>query len=349
MNKQSMKSNNMLYPWQEEKWLDFLAYHKNQRIPHAMLLHGVGGIGKLNLAICFAKFLLCQENKHCDLPCEKCKSCILFNANNHPDYFLIQAEEAGKNIKVEQIRNVIHEVDNTSHQGGNRIIIIKDADSMNKASANALLKTLEEPTSNSIIILVTENLSLLLPTIRSRCQKITFYAPQTSESLNWLQRQNLNFNHEQLLLSLKFTENAPLKALEILQQDMLSLCSNIIKELAHSLQDKQLILNASNFANKYSDFDIKIVVKIFWYIIQDVYKVRQNIATEFLLFTLFYQEITFISKHLPNNMILDKYLDYLLQTQNILNSNIAINKNLLLENLWMRLQGCSGYSKVLLH
>lgn len=336
-----MNSNTLLYPWQEKNWLDLMSYYQAKRVPHALLMHGINGIGMLNLAIYFAKFLLCQNHTLDNRPCETCKSCLLFNANNHPDYVLIQPEDVGKSIKIEQIRQIIHEIDCTSHQGGNRIIIINNAENMNKASANALLKTLEEPESNSIIILITENISLLLPTIRSRCQKMICSTPNITYAIKWLKqnisKNELNFNEDELFLSLKLSENAPLKALQFLQTDTVSLCYNLITDITKSLTEKTFTLNTAWFADKYINYDIKTIVKLFWYIIQDIYKIRQNIPIYFIIFAHYLNEMQKISNNLPNNDFLSKYLENLAYIQNALNTNIAINKNLLLEKIWLGL------------
>ncbi|MBS0358645.1 MAG: hypothetical protein JSS53_05200, partial [Proteobacteria bacterium] len=95
-------------------------------------------------------------------------------AGTHPDFFLIQPEEEAKLIKIDQIRALIGSLSQTSHSGKFKIVIIEPAEAMNIASSNALLKTLEEPTDNTLILLVTHQVSLLPATVRSRCQKITF-------------------------------------------------------------------------------------------------------------------------------------------------------------------------------
>lgn len=150
------------------------AYHQN-RLSHAYLLSGVSGLGKTHFAREFARFLLCEkEPNHRTSYCGACRGCLLMQAESHPDFMLIQPEEKSHSIKIDQIREMTQKTAQTAHAGGYQVIVISPADAMPVFAANALLKTLEEPTGKIIIFLIDDQKGVLPATIMSRCQKIFF-------------------------------------------------------------------------------------------------------------------------------------------------------------------------------
>ncbi len=160
-----------------------------EKISHSYMFLGQVGIGKTLFAKEFAKMILCSniDNKSCN----KCKSCIEFEANNNPDYIEIQPED-GK-IKIEQIRKMQEKVIEKPIISNKKIYVIKDADTMTKEASNCLLKTLEEPPNYVTIILIGANESMFLNTIRSRCTKILFTKIKDNELKEYLQK-NYNFS-----------------------------------------------------------------------------------------------------------------------------------------------------------
>lgn len=147
------------------------AFHQD-RLSHAYALSGMSGLRKTDFAREFAAFLLC-ENK---AACGKCRGCLLMKADNHPDFMLIRSEEKSRVIKIDQIREMCEKMAKTAHAGGYQVVIISPADAMPVQAANALLKTLEEPSGKIIIFLIDNQKSVLPATIMSRCQKIFFSA-----------------------------------------------------------------------------------------------------------------------------------------------------------------------------
>ena len=141
----------------------------NQNIAHSYMFIGTEGIGKKLIAKEFAKRILC--NNH-DLTCTSCKSCIEFESNNHPDFFVLEPD--GNIIKIEQIRNMQKIIQEKPIISKKKVYIIDNADKMTKEAQNSLLKTLEEPPEYMTIILIGTNESLFLPTIKSRCMIIHF-------------------------------------------------------------------------------------------------------------------------------------------------------------------------------
>ena len=146
-------------------------------ILHSYLFTGIDGIGKKIFAKEFAKMILCEGK---DKPCSKCKSCLEFDNNNHPDFMIIDKEydeekKKEKNIiSINQIREMNKKISEKPITSQRKVYIINDCDAMNIEAQNALLKTLEEPPEYAILILITSNESKLLNTIRSRCVKTSF-------------------------------------------------------------------------------------------------------------------------------------------------------------------------------
>jgi DNA polymerase-3 subunit delta' len=137
--------------------------------------------------------------------------------------------EDSKQIKIEQIRDVIDWAMQTAQQGGNKICIIDPADALNIQSANALLKSLEEPPPNTTIVLVTDQPAKLLATLRSRCQKIECHLPERDEALAWLQ-QHETVNADVGLL-LEIAGGVPLRVINSIDEEYLQLRQSIVKEL----------------------------------------------------------------------------------------------------------------------
>lgn len=210
-----------LYPWHDEIWQRWIGLRT--RLPHALLLKGPPGIGKLDFAMNIAQSLLCEKPLERGFSCQACLSCHWFKQQAHPDFRLLQPDilsapeedkEGGKKparqISVEQIRALSDFSNLSSHQGGYRIVLIHPAESMNRNAANALLKTLEEPAERMLIILVSHKPQQLLPTILSRCLSLAVTVPPLAVSVAWLQQQGIN-DPTSLLAQAGF---APLLALQ---------------------------------------------------------------------------------------------------------------------------------------
>ncbi|MBP6058736.1 MAG: DNA polymerase III subunit delta' [Nitrosomonas sp.] len=205
-----------IYSWQQEIWRK-LAHNQAFR-GHALLLKGKKGIGKYEFARYLAKSWLCTAPTAERKACGKCLSCGWFEQNGHPNFYQIVPEaltinlgessekqdseeksnspvtkkNASQQIGIEQIRRLTEFVYMTGHQNGYKIVLIYPAETMNSAAANALLKKLEEPPENVLLILVTHQAQHLLPTIRSRCQQIAMPVPDVETAVMWLKQHHVD-------------------------------------------------------------------------------------------------------------------------------------------------------------
>ena len=185
------------YPWQEPLWQQLAS---RPRHAHAYLLHGPAGIGKRDLAERLMARLLCQKPGGLEA-CGQCKACHLLAAGTHPDVFVLEPEEADKAIKVDQVRELVSFVVQTAQLGGRKVVLLEPAEAMNLNSANALLKSLEEPSGDTVLLLVSHQPSRLLPTVKSRCVQQACPLPSPQQSLSWL-AQAVEFDEHTRYLTL---------------------------------------------------------------------------------------------------------------------------------------------------
>lgn len=201
-----------LLPWHAAVAEHLRGAWRAGRLPHSLMLQGADGLGKGHFAAWLAAAVLCETSQAASLAyCGKCASCKLLAAGSHPDLLWIMPEEDKQQISVDQIRATSERLSKTSFRLGYKIAIVDPAHQMTPSAANSLLKTLEEPTPESLLILVTSRPSALMPTVRSRCQKITISRPSTEDSLRWLQEETGKPVQPGLL---EFAGGAPLRALE---------------------------------------------------------------------------------------------------------------------------------------
>ncbi len=207
-----------LPPWLDETFADLHQRRSQGRLAHALLLSGPAGIGKQQLAELFAQALLCAEPEANGQPCAHCHACSLYTAGTHPDLFRLGPEEDSKNIRIDQIRALIEGLSLRSHYGRYKVVILNPADTMNIAAANALLKTLEEPPANTVLLLITDRPSFLPATIRSRCQSLRLALPPADVAEAWLAGQLAHPEKAAVLLAL--SGGAPLAALEQAEEQL---------------------------------------------------------------------------------------------------------------------------------
>ncbi len=201
-----------LLPWHAAACDHLSVADRTGRLPHGLVLQGPGGVGKERFASALAAALLCKDRAGRLEACGCCPECLLSRAGTHPDVRWVRPLEDKKSIGVDQVREVCEQLAMTSMRRGHRVAIIVPADTMTTNAQNALLKTLEEPGPRTLLVLVTARPSGLLPTLRSRCQRIEIARPDPEVALLWLEG-NLGRAAPPRLLGL--AGGAPLKALAL--------------------------------------------------------------------------------------------------------------------------------------
>ncbi|WP_298609345.1 DNA polymerase III subunit delta' [uncultured Thiothrix sp.] len=212
------------YPWHQVMWQQIHLARQQQHLPHALLFTGSTGCGHEQMVYALAQSLLCLDTSEQGYACGSCRSCKVFASHSHPDFMLLALAEDKQAITVEQVRGLERFLELSRSYSPNRVALILNAEAMNTNAANSLLKSLEEPADNSYILLFTDKIAALMPTIRSRCQQLRLPLPTQAESLAWFEKQNLTQAVELLTL----TGGRPLVALaedasERLQQKILFL------------------------------------------------------------------------------------------------------------------------------
>ncbi len=238
-----------MLPWFQSHFDQLTARFLASRLHHALLLAGPAGIGKAQLAQDFSNMLLCKQASSVGA-CGKCQSCQLFVANTHPDFHVLQSD---KQLGVDAIREGIAKLDATAQMSHNKVLLIKGADSMTESASNALLKTLEEPTDNTFIILLTDKVQRLLPTILSRCEKHKLGVPPVAQSLSWLHSQGHEEVDEALLEAYGF---APLRTLAAVSEADKFSFRDFSDGFAQLMQGNA---SALSLANKWQDKASQIV------------------------------------------------------------------------------------------
>ena len=211
----------MIYPWQERQWRQILQQRLQQRLAHALLFQGPSGTGKKHFAHALAQALLCRRTDDAGGACGRCESCSLVHAGTHPDLHVLAptppptstSSNPVLSIKIDALREMYRALSETSQFGGYRVAVIEDADKMPVQAANSLLKTLEEPGSETLLILVSSRPHRLPVTIRSRCQSVRFQVPDTATAMEWLGKSGVNDGGT----ALRLAHGAPLLARDYLE------------------------------------------------------------------------------------------------------------------------------------
>lgn len=255
----------MIYPWQQTHWQQLEQDIASDRLAHALLLIGQAGMGKLAFAKELAKTILTQHSPESE---------ALLTAGTHPDYLLVQPLEDKKIISIDQIRELQKELQQTAHVSDHRVVIIEPAERMNIASSNALLKTLEEPAENVIIILVSSQPQRLPATIRSRCRTLSFCQAHDTETIKWLQRQLLPGQDAELLLNL--AHGAPLAALNMVDADIQTQRKVVFKNFSSLLRGE---VDPVEIANEWQKYDVWQILSWLQTWLLDISRVQANIKS----------------------------------------------------------------------
>ncbi len=217
------------FTWHAEQWRRLAEARRSGRLPHALLLSGPQGLGKAAFSRRLSDALVCTSPLPSGDACGGCTGCRQSRAGSHPDQHFVSPEERGKQIKIDAIRSLTSKSVLAAQQDSYRVFVVEPAEAMNRAAANALLKTLEEPVSRTVLILVSSHPHRLPATIRSRCQVQQFRIPQSEEVRGWLTTET---GEEQSDALLAISGGAPLRALMARDEDWIGEDKRLIGELA---------------------------------------------------------------------------------------------------------------------
>jgi DNA polymerase III subunit delta' len=306
---------NELYPWQKLSWQQFLELTQQHRLPHALLLTGVHGLGKNSFTQRLTKSVLCLSDNNNDA-CGICHSCQLFEAGSHPDHIEINPEETGKQIKIEQIRHLIGKQQLTPTVSHWKTVVISPAYAMNVNANNSLLKLLEEPQQNTLIILVTSKPEKMPITVKSRCQNLHMATPSFVDALDWV-AQHSDYQKDNVTEKiLRIAKGAPLAAIEILDAHGIEQYEQVDQDFIDILSSRG---NPVTLAAKWQQFDLTQVVNQLQYNVKD-----RIISTQV--------EANDSPTSRTENKQYWKVLDCIIETTKLLSSQNNINKTLLIES-----------------
>ena len=247
---------------------------KSERVAGAYLFSGEQGVGKETVALYFAGLILCENSAEGIVPCGDCRACRKITSGNHPDLQIIRPE--GSQLKIDQIREMQQQISYQPLEGPRKVYIIANTEKMNVYTANSLLKTLEEPPAASTIILLTENLNSILPTIRSRSQILTFY-PMSTEELASALVDNFSIQQEDATHAALLSRGFVGKAITLVDKGI-----NNSQEIPEILEETDIIA-AFRLAEQFEKNLDSLDELITWY--RDLLLVQQGSPKELITHT----------------------------------------------------------------
>ncbi|PTB86735.1 DNA polymerase III subunit delta' [Pseudidiomarina aestuarii] len=301
-----------LFPWQQTVWQHIVDRVEQQRMPHAVLLTGVAGLGKKQLASKMAESLLCLAADKQFNACGVCHSCQIMQAGNHPDHLTIRSEEAGKSIKIDQIRALKEKQSLTPSVANWKTVVIESADLMTNSAANSLLKLLEEPQNNTILILTTNAVHRLPVTIRSRCQQMHLSTPDYSMTLKWLDSQGVVTDADQLRKISSLTLDAPFAIVNALETNEWQSYQQIQQDFDQLIQQQA---NPVQLASQWQQLDL---VKVMHQLLSTV---KARLQQQYLE----YADASLTQHYWP-------IADCIVSTIKLISSSNNYNKTLLIED-----------------
>ena len=328
-------TNSAIYPWMQSQWQHLLQQYQSSRLPHAILLTGPSGLGKLEFARQLVNTLQCDLNSNpseSDIkpPCGQCNGCQLNAAGTHPDNYFVEPEAEGKQIPVAAIREISQFFSLTSQFAPLQIVVISPAEAMNRHSANSLLKTLEEPQANKLILLLSSQPSRLLPTVKSRCQQLQFSIPEPDAAIRWLQsqgRENEDVKALQRLLAL--AGGAPLLAKQYAEQGKLELYQQLLDSFEKITKNQ---LDPVTEAKRWEAAGLAHCVKWLYLWVSSVIHLKSGAGAVDTSVSNVWREpsLDFLIETASNES-LHGFLDQLVETARVVNT--SVNVQLALENL----------------
>lgn len=326
---------NDIYPWHVKQWQFFQQQLATGRVPQAILLQGPSGLGKSDFAKSLASFLLCDQPQQ--FACGACRSCELVGAGSHPDLLTIAPLEKSKAIRVDQIRQLTDKLNTTAHRAHDlQVAVISPAELMNRSAANALLKTLEEPNGQVVLILVANHIATVPATILSRCQRVLFSAQADASTVEWVQ-QRVDPALDAALL-LRLADFAPLRAVALAQTDYLALRDNLLQHMWQIISDCK---NPLAPVPQYIKYDFELLLYALLTLVMDMSRLQLGVQTQYVVNLDRTEPLQAMGKKLRATF-LQKYLQKIQHAYRLLISGTHINVQLMLESLFAEWAGVSA-------
>ena len=290
----------------EKEYNDLLNRYKSNNLPNSILIHGLSGIGKRTFLNKLVKNIINIEFKDNNVD----HHLNLFKNNTHPNIKIIEKEidsKTGKiksNITIDQIRRLKTFLNSTSIiQNSSKIVIIDSADYLNISSANSMLKILEEPKENTYIFLISNQISLLLPTIRSRCLKIKFNTHNLTNFTNIIKNNIDEISNEEINFYFELTYGSPGTTILYYNNDFLDIFQLSIKcLLSNDLDDDKI--NLSNILSKLTNDEFNNYLSMLKFILIVANKLKVNRDDKSLVNMPNYLELESLSTNLTKKILL---------------------------------------------
>ena len=300
----------------EKEYRDLLNRYETNNLPNSILIHGLSGIGKRTFLNKLVKNIINIEFKDNNVD----HHLNLFKNNTHPNIKIIEKEidsKTGKiksNITIDQIRRLKTFLNSTSIiQNSSKIVIIDSADYLNISSANSMLKILEEPKENTYIFLISNQISLLLPTIRSRCLKIKFNTHNLTNFTNIIKDNIDEISNEEINFYFELTYGSPGTTILYYNNDFLDIFQLSIKcLLSNDLDDDKI--NLSNILSKLTNDEFNNYLSMLKFILIVANKLKVNRDGKSFVNMPNYLELESLSVNLTQKNLIDRF-DYLTNNQ----------------------------------
>ena len=319
-------------PWLTSLYTSLTQAHKDTRLGHALLFTGNDGVGRFKLAHQLAKYILCSNKTPSNKSCNICHACHLVTADTHLDLHLVTKIENKQSITIDQIRALINNLNDCAHLGNNKAVIIKDAQFLNVQAANALLKTLEEPQSNTYLILLTNNREQLLPTLISRIQHIHIYPPNTKTLSNWLIKQGIKQPDQSLF---PLFDNSPLALLNQLQHPSNDARKGCVEGLFSLQYNPQSLFVFSEYLAEYTDKNLETL----FFLLHDIHKLKisNNESKHSIMFNFALPQLMIWQDQITLKSLRTLSLN-ILKTRSLLITHSALKKDLLINALLINIK-----------
>lgn len=316
-------------PWQVPIWQQLQPALLRGHMPHALMLTGAPGIGKQHLARLLSAALLCRNINDAGLPCGQCASCTQLNGGAHPDFRELTPEADKKAISVDQVRAFSRTRYLRPQIGQARVGLVYPAERLHTSAANALLKTLEEPPVGSHILLISEQPSAVIPTIRSRCQVFKVPLPDSAALAPWLSAQPQTV-HQALALS----RGAPLRALAMVETDLVRLQGQWLEDFSAFAAAR---VGPGGLVQRWQEYSLVGLLDWLYLCIADILKLAYGVSQEFFANREQQQSLHTLAQRMDAAK-LRRAVPHLIKARRMLDSNA--DKQLIMEQLMITLWHC---------